>query len=271
MKESVHTQPVTRKQVEILQLIYRYRFLKREQVQALLGHTDKRRISAWLKDLRERHYLEWVYDPDDFIGRTRPAAYCLGLNGIRLLKAMNSYPLPELRKRYRERSRSAAFVDRCVMIADCCLALSTLHGSEEDGRILSYSFVTQADYADPDSAYHFLSQLDSLEPQLCIKKQLGGETFMYLLELFDPSLPRYRVRNRLKKYVEYLDSGDWKRNHSDPLPTVLLVCPRLTDLIYAKRRTRKLIGDLWDAKNIRIRFTTVDKLQREEVTGEIWE
>ncbi|HEU4965914.1 MAG TPA: hypothetical protein VFT53_00345, partial [Candidatus Saccharimonadales bacterium] len=52
---------ITAKQVAILELIYRFRFVNRIQIQALMHHRDYRRINAWLKDLREKQYVEWIY------------------------------------------------------------------------------------------------------------------------------------------------------------------------------------------------------------------
>ena len=76
---------ITTKQSDILKLLYTYRYLDRKQIQLAMNHTDKRRILAWLKDLREKHYVEWIYSTD-FAEKTKPAIYYLGLNGVRYLK-----------------------------------------------------------------------------------------------------------------------------------------------------------------------------------------
>jgi len=65
---------ITTKQEEILKLLYRYRFLNRIQIQALLNHKDKRRIIAWLSDLRSKGYVEWIYSTD-FTEKSKPAIY----------------------------------------------------------------------------------------------------------------------------------------------------------------------------------------------------
>jgi hypothetical protein len=261
--------PLTTKQQYILKLLYKYRFLNRIQIQKLMGHKDKRLICIWLKDLREKHYVEWIYSTD-FTERTKPGIYYLGLNGIRQLKTSGDYPVEELRKRYRESNRSEGFRFRCMLLADCCNDLWT-NSSDE----LRYSFLTQADYADPGSEYNFLAAEDSIRPQLCYTEQREGGvvTTTFLLEVFDATLPQYKVRNRLKEYVEYLDDGDdWNsEREGEHLPTIQLVCPRVTDLIYAKRRTRKLIEDLWEPKDIHIQLTTFDKIKSAGVTGDIWE
>jgi hypothetical protein len=87
-------------------------------------------------------------------------------------------------------------------------------------------------------------------------------------------------KKRLGDYVKYLDDEDyeWKeQTDTEKLPILLFVCPRTSDLIYAKRRTRKLIADAWEYKDDdderpRIRFTTADNLKRSGVLAkEIWE
>jgi hypothetical protein len=84
------------------------------------------------------------------------------------------------------------------------------------------------------------------------------------------------VKKRLTDYVTYLDDeGDeWKEiTNTDKLPIILLVCPRTSDLIYAKRRTRGLMAEIWDEDEERphIRFTTIDQLKAHGVLGDIWE
>ena len=106
---------LTKKQAEILTLLYTYRFLNRIQIQALMNHKDKKTINIWLKDLTEKNYIHRIYSTH-FLEKTKPAIYYLGINGIRQLKTCAqeavddagkvtyapTYPIEELRKRYRE-------------------------------------------------------------------------------------------------------------------------------------------------------------------------
>jgi hypothetical protein len=251
----------TTKQQDILKLLYRYRFVDRIQIQVLMGHKDKRRIGAWLKDLREKHYIEWIYSTD-FAEKTKPAIYYLGINGIRLLRTLDIYPPEELRKRYRESSRQPDFIARCLLIAGCGVNLE----AKTTGN-MRYSFVTAADYTDPDNDYYFLTEL---QPHLCFMKQSLRAKASYLVEVFDPTTPRYKVKKRLKDYVIYLTSGDWERaTQDDEPPVVLIACPTIDDLAYAKRRTRKLLENEGEASQLR--FATTEQVKREGVTGIIWE
>jgi hypothetical protein len=260
---------ITNKQAAILEFLYSYRFLDRIQIQTCMGHKDYGLINIWLKDLREKQYVEWIYSTD-FAEKTKPAMYYLGINGIRFLKSTNDYPRDELRKRYKEASRSRSYIDRCILVADCCI---TMNKQSLGG--LKYYPITPADYIDRQNTYHFLSEL---APHLCFVKQESAlestTTQGYLLEVFDPTLPRYRLKHRLKVYLDYLDYGEWERetHHTAP-PIILLVCPTKTELIYAKRRTKWLLENEHtdNTKYAFIKFTTIAELQHQGVTGQIWE
>ncbi|MES2970849.1 MAG: replication-relaxation family protein [Patescibacteria group bacterium] len=265
---------ITIKQQTILKLLYTHRFLNRIQIQTLMNHSDYKRINVWLKDLREKQYVAWIYSTD-FAEKTKPAIYYININGVRFLKTGDKHPIHEVRKRYREPSRSQTFIDRCMLIADCCITLEK--GRTDTAR---YYYETEANYLQ-DNYFHFLADSELVHPHLCFSKEeldssTGEETTTnsYLLEVFDPTLPRYRIKKRLKDYVEYLEDGDWESETNVALPIILFVCPRTTDLIYAKRRTRSLLADIWehdDDDRPHVRFATVDKLRALGVRGEIWE
>lgn len=277
---------ITLKQQEILDLLYTYRFLTRIHIQTLLRHKDKKTINLWLKDLRAKDYINWIYNPDHFAEKTKPAIYYLNLNGIRHFQHRGFHPSEELRKRYREHERSQTFIDRCLSIADVCTELYDEKNATHY-RTTRYYYETRADYLS-DGYYHFLADNELIKPDLCFNKSAedSDEAYgdpdeiveSYVLEIFDATLPRYRLRHRLKQYVTYLDeeTDEWEQGtFGDPLPTVLLVCANLTDLIYAKRRTRGLLADIWDIDDEdrpNILFTTVEKLRKHGVlTKEIWE
>ncbi len=250
---------ITTKQQEILTLIYKYRFLNRTQIQALLKHKDKRRIISWLKDLRDKQYVDWRYDATNFIAKSQPAIYYLSINGIRYLRETGECPNEELRKRYKEPGRTQVFIDRCLLIADCCIALQAKSTSE-----LKYICVLPADYVDPDSSQHFLNEL---KPHLFFTKRHDGGTINYALEDFELTLPRYQLRQRIKDYVNYIDAWD---EESGPAPIALFICATTADLLYVKRRTKKQIEESGNDEIV-IRVATLEKVRATGVASAIWE
>jgi hypothetical protein len=273
--------PVTMKQREIVDLLYSYRFLNRIQIQAFLQHKDYKTINLWLRDLLDKQYVGRIYSTD-FAERTKPAIYYLSINSIKYLKSMDFHSDKELRKRYRESTRSQTYIERCLLIANSTLALE--QARDEDNWPPSwYFYETEADYMS-GSYYHFLSENELIHPHLCFSKEVWegiGEPHSaesYLLEVIDPTLPRYRVKKRLDDYVRYLDEEvyDWQyQTETEKPPITLIVCPRTTDLIYAKRRTRGQLAEIWeyeDENRPHIRFTTIEQLKKSGVTSMmIWE
>lgn len=259
--------PITNKQVEILTLLYRHRFLSREHIQKFLKHKLKARSSNWLKDLHDKGYVVRIYDNHDFVGKTKPAVYYLGLNGIRYLRQLDEYPDEELRKRYTESKRKQSFIDHCLLIADCCVNVESV--SNESIR---FSYVLPADYADPDSDYHFL---DELKPDACFIKEKDGKRTAYLFEAFAPTLPRQQLKKRVKNYVAFLDEEIWQGEMGEEEPPVVqLAFAKKADLIYAKRRAKFEISELYDdelPEEIKLRFTTVDNIREQGITAMIWE
>lgn len=269
---------ITPKQQEIIKLIYRYRFITRKQIQALLGHTDKRRSSAWLKELREQHFLDWLYDPNDPNERSTPAVYFLGINGIRFLRKMGEFAEEDLRKRYKDATRQQGFVARCLLLVDCAIHLEGRNKGDDE---VSYTFALEADYTNPDSECAIVAESEFIHPDLIFTKEAdtddGYINQTYFVQFFDLATPRYMVKKKLKGYVEYFDSGepeDWQQQTGEEEPPIVLVtCPSLTELIYAKRYTRKQFEeyDLQDREHVRIRFATIDKIKSQGMTGLIWE
>jgi hypothetical protein len=258
--------PITKQQQAILRLIYRYRYLNRLQVQAFLAHSDKRRSSRWLKDLKEKDYLSWIYDDTNHTNKNRPAVYFMGLSGIRWLRENEDYPAEELRKRYKDSSRRPDFIARSLVIAVCCLNVASKATSRTQ-----YTYVTAADYLSPDSDYNFLEEL---RPHLFISKETPTTKSSYLLEIFDTTTPRYMVKKRLKHYLEYLSDGYWEdETGDDEPPVVLIACPGGKELAYANRQTQKLLSEIYGEdipEDIIVSFATTAQLTAEGVTSDIW-
>jgi hypothetical protein len=279
---------ITNKQSEIIELLYRHRFLNRIQIQSLLGHKDKKTINLWLRDLKAKQYVDWIYSLGDFALKTKTAIYCLAINGVRYLKTIQAdddspwYPIEDVRNRYKEPSRIQTFIDHSMLIADCCIEIIQV-SRETSPTKKSWQVATEADYRHPSSEYYHLHENELVSPNLVIAKTTtkGSGTnkqeikAKFLLEIFDATMPRYRIKKRFSNYVEYLGDGEWQdATRDEKPPVVFLVCPRTSDLIYAKRRPRGILAEEWDEDDgdkPTIQFATQDNLKRSGLSGDIWE
>jgi len=235
-----------------------------------MGHSDKRRISAWLKDLREKQFLAWIYDADNLSDMSKPAIYFLSINGIRLLRQAGDLPEDELRKRYKDDSRRASFIAKCLLLADCCLHLEDRNRSSRD---TSYAFALRPDLAQPDHAFNAFKENETITPDLVFTKEVatnGAPTSqIYLLQVFDLATPRYMAKSAIRGYIDFLED----QLGTDAPPIVLVTCSTPAELIFAKRYAKKTINDsnLDDEGDMRIRFATLGQLRKQGLTAAIWE
>jgi len=258
---------ITAKQQEIPKLIYKFRFLNRLQIQKLLNHKYHNRIIDWLNDLVEKEYIEKLPKDNTFEQRTKPTVYRIGINGIRFLKIQDDYSMEVIQKLYRDGKREEPFVSRCTLIADACLNLIQKSTNTSD---TTFSFETQSDYTSENSQFHFLTETE-IEPSLCFVKKKSSRKTYYLVDVFDSTLPTYRVRKRLRNYFEFYQSSEWENNTGKKFPIVLFICSTKANLIYAKRHTKKLLQDYQNPTDLHIRFATVDEVKKFGISGEIGE
>ena len=194
---------ISSKQREIIDLLYQYRFLTRIQIQAFLKHKDKKTIQTWLNDLKAKNYINWIYDGQDFYNKIKPAIYCIGINSLRRFRYWGIHTETELRKRYREHERSPGYIEHCLLVADCCLTLYLFEEADpKTDTLFNYFYETEADYLD-DAKFGWLKGNDYIHPDICFQK-LKHEGYdepvsiaNYLLEIFDATLPKYRLTYRL--------------------------------------------------------------------------
>lgn len=257
---------ITPKQQEIIKLHYQYRFINTKQIQSFLKHKDKKTINIWLKDLREKHYLEWDYSTK-FGENTKPAIYHMGINGIRYLKTQDGYLMAVIQKLYRDGKREEPFIQRCILIAGACLNLIR---KSTNNSAVTFSFETASDCAKEKSRFNFLTETE-IEPSLCFTKQKNSKKTYYLVDVYEATLPNYRIRKRLRNYFDFYQSSEWENNITKTFPIILFVCSTKSVLIYAKRYTKKLLEENQNPDDLHIRFSTVDEVKEFGITGEIWE
>ena len=88
-------------------------------------------------------------------------------------------------------------------------------------------------------------------------------------------MPRYSLKKKVKDYVNFLDEEVWQSETGDTDPPIVqLAFVKKADLIYAKRRAKIELAELYDdemPEDIKLRFTTVDKIREQGLTAKIWE
>lgn len=258
---------ITPTQQKIPQQIYRFRFLDRIQIQKLMNHKYHKRIIDWLNDLVAKRYLEKVPKDNTFEDRTKPTIYRIGINGIRFLKTLEDCSEEIIKRLYKDKDRSEAFISASQFLADIYLDLKPQRKNN-----VSYEIITSSDFVSIESPLNFLIDLN---PNLIYKemKKHNQRTTSkyYLLEMFETTLPRYSMRKRVRTYLEFYSRNQWEDNMDKPFPTVRFILPTKADLIYIKRTTQKLFEENQNPKDLHIQLATVDEVKKSGITKAIWE
>lgn len=253
---------ITNKQIEILNLIYKYRFLNRTQIQAFLNHKYHKRIIDWLKDLTEKEYINKIYSNSAVIVMS-PTIYYAGINAIRYFKSLDQDNNTYLKKLYRDNERTENFIAEQLLIAD-----SGLHLIERNKkREIYYEYLTAADVTS-NSIYKFM---EDLSPQLIFTKKTKSQFKQFVFVILDSAQPKYIIKKKMKSYIELFFTNEWEENTGKPFPIILFACQTKALMIYTKRTMRWLLDDYQNPEELEAWFAINDDIREQGISAEIWE
>lgn len=249
------TPSLTTKQIEILTLLYTFRFLNRHHLQILLHHKDPRRLQSWLNDLLQKDCIGRIYSKT-FGENTKPAIYYLSKNSIHTLKDQKDVQKKLLNKIYREKLRSKVFIDHSLLIADIYVHL--LKQTKENNFKLHFFTKTSL-----EEHPYVLRPL----PDAYIAIEENGTIKRYFLEIINPETPRFVIRKRIEQYFEYQESSKWQNSTNHLFPSILLICPDES----TKRFLNKLIAQTLedDSSDISFYLTTKEAIKMNGMKKEV--
>lgn len=234
---------LTAKQIEILLLLYKFRFLHTYQFQKLLSHKSSNRIKLWLKDLTEKEYIKRDYKKEAI--NKKPAIYSLTIKSRELLKKRKDCNLSVLNNIYREKYRSTQFINHCMLIADIQLVLNSQIKKTE-----TLFFATKSGIADYD---YFPNPLP--DAYIVIKKPKS--TQRYLVDVIDATLPRFAIRGKIQRFIDYYHKDLWEDRTGAKFPSIIIISPNDENKKYTKRFIAKSIDDQTE---IIFQVVTIDEL-----------
>jgi len=257
---------ITKKQQEILGHIPQFRFIDRTHIQHLLHHKDKQQINKWLTDLTNKKYIEKIYD-NKIIGINRvPAIYYLGANGRKYLRLQNVLDTSSLKRLSYEKDRSEGFIAHCLLVASLWCDLE-----EKNTDVVRYECITGHKLRTQGNSFYFLFENGLTTDLVFTKKQKGKKLQYFLLEIFDTTLPRYRLKKRIRNYVDFYFSNEWEDHTNSSFPKLLFVFQTKAEMIYAKRYIRTILEEHDYPEELLIHTALAEDVKKHGVTGEIWE
>ncbi|MBI2012253.1 replication-relaxation family protein [Candidatus Daviesbacteria bacterium] len=264
---------ITKKQQTILILIYIFRFLNSKQIQQFLNHKDHRRINGWLKDLREKEYVERDFKAIYGI-LTKPAIYFLTAKGRKHLKDSYTYFLPKyLKKISRDNKASKGFRIKCQIIGDWCLMLfppeknksiplvdtlaNLLTTGDEEKKIPlnTWQFFTSATYPS-------FILLEKIKPDAYVRRKTTAGITHSLLFVLDAYVPRVMLQNFIKRIFSILDEEYWETDDMDTLH-IYVLCPNNMVIIYLRRLLKSFLERYYGGKELIFHFATRNQLYKQ--------
>ena len=255
----------TKKQQEILSLIYLYRFLNSTQIQTFLNHTNKSKINIWLSDLMKKNYLNQIHKKD-FNQNHTPTTYYLSGNGIRFISDLPGTEHLNLAKYYREILRTEDFIQRRTFLADIVLSLSIQNTDK-----VTYRAYLPSELAKEEPNLNVFARLN---PDLILIRFEQKRNELYLLELISSTLPLSSFKKRLTDYGAFIettvltDKTDGLRLNT---LTLLLVCADKLQMIRSKRYLKRIEQNAPLPQNITVWLTYQGAIKEKGLTGRIWE
>jgi len=264
----------TEKQKDIIDNVFRFRFINRYQIQKIVGHKDSKRVNVWLKDLVEKNYLGRIYSRK-LLENTKPAVYYLSLNGIRYLKREKGIKGVYTRKLYFEKNKSDIFINHNLFIAELYTKLSVAHSTIEYGfKFDNFTFATKSRLS-IRKGYRDVKEIKDIIPDVHIrivdimaktkkeKKENGSKD--YFLDLFDFHVPGYALRHRVNQYINFYDWEFTKERQElmkmYTFPTILFVFSNPKKIKRIKTYIQDKLYSAGDFDNLTFLLTTTKELE----------
>lgn len=249
---------ITPKQLQILLLLYRFRFLNRTQIQRLLNHKNHKRIIAWLNDLTSKNIIGRKYS-NKLKENTKPAIYYLATNSRKILLSQPDTNEKLLNRVYREKIRSVKLIEHCIFLADIYFYLTSL--TQQNKNKLHF-------YTKTDLVSHNYLPLPLPDAYIAIKK--GKSMKRYFLDVIDVGTPRFVLRKRISQYSEYYETELWQKLTNHPFPKILLICPDQSIKEFLNRFIPKFLEEEAE-DDILFYLTTKENIKSSKMNVNTWE
>jgi hypothetical protein len=202
-----YRRPLNSHQIEILRLLYRFRFATTELVAYYQNKPLASSVFNRLRVLCEQEYIGRYYSKEQQASR-QSAIYYLLPKGIAELRADPDYGRGVLHAAYKDKTASPEFMEHNLAIFRLFTQFDAYYGERFD-------MLTKSELADlPDLP----QKLPDAEITL---KTSARRTKRYILLSFDPTSPSFVCVKRVQELIEFGEDEGWG---SEGLPDVLIIC-----------------------------------------------
>jgi hypothetical protein len=246
-----HVKP-TKKQLALLHMIYRFRFVTSELAARYQDVGTKTNMRRRLAILEEQGYISRKYE-SAYRLRGQHASYCLLPVGMKALKQRPDfeYDAKLLRNIYKDRDASDQFIEHHLTLMQAYCDLKEHYGDR-------LQFFTKSDLV---KYTHFPQPL----PDAYLSLVDGHSSKGFFLDVHQESRPFFVTVRRLKRYADYADSGAWEET-GEELPKILALCDTAT----LQKRLQKRVSKTTHPE-VNFLLSTKDALTRIADDVRVWQ
>ncbi|MCB9819945.1 replication-relaxation family protein, partial [Candidatus Nomurabacteria bacterium] len=199
---------LSKKQLEVLTVLYSFRFSTRSLISQYLGIPNSPVVYRRLESLVEREYIAKRYDKSYKLAG-REAEYYVTPKGLRELRSSGSIDVtePMITALYKDPGVSEAFICQHVVLFAIRNQLVTAHS---DLQYFTARDIQLLDYFPEPRPIAFIS----------LKTKRGVSRFF--VEYIPAETHSNRIKYRLKAYMQYFDHDDWSATGT-PFPYILYI------------------------------------------------
>jgi DNA-binding PadR family transcriptional regulator len=201
-------------QLQILILLYRFRFLHRVHIQQFLHQKSHSRLYYWLKDLQSKKLIKSRYS-HAFGENIKPTVYRLATKSKYKLAAVSGIDGRYVTRIHKDDYKTSAFITRCLRIADFYFYFSRF--ARQNNQQLH--FFTKHDLKHQP---HFPRPLPDAYVALKAPKK---QTDRYFIESPENDAPKYALKHLVTRYIDYYDDRTWQNNNNGSFPSIIFICP----------------------------------------------
>ncbi len=242
------------RQLEILMLLYRFRFLNRPQIQKLLNHKNHTLVINWLNELVKTKHI--VSEFKRQLGNV-PSVYFLGTNGRKELMKKSDIKHKLLKRVYQEKKASSSFKNHCMAVADIYLSLLTLV-KKNNAKL---SFYTTVDLTD-------MKYLVLPHPDVFFSIQQKELTKRYFLDVFNLQASEKWLYKRVKQYFKYYEEQYWQDHNKNQFPEIIFVC---FDEKTKKNLIKNIKKGLEEEENLLFSLIMVEEIKKKGISKQTLE
>jgi len=212
VKQKYARSSISKSQIKLLELVYKYRFVSRLLVADSLGIKPENGLFRRLEVLVKYEYLGKRFDKRLKLAGV-PAAYYLTPKGLRALQAVPGHEYiteAVLKGSYRDKSVGQDFITHMLGVYEYT---NTLKRQYPGLRVFTRREIGQYEY--------FPSQIP--DAVLSIPTDNPKQPKRFFFDLVSDTMPRSALDRRIANYCEFFDEGGWDVTGS-PLPIILLLC-----------------------------------------------